>query len=834
MDSHGDRKTRDPSRLLPLLVFVLTVIPFLPALQNGFLEWDDNANFLNNPNYRGLGWPQLKWMFGTVYWGHYQPLSWVTLGLDYLIWGMDPFGYHLTSLLLHATNAVLFYFLALRLLALSISGAREDWALRAGAAFAAVLFAIHPLRVESVAWVTERRDVVSGLFFLLTVQCYIEAATAKTKRGYGSWLVAAIGTYILSLLSKAVGMSLPAVLLVLDVYPLRRLGGGQGRWFGPAVGNVWQEKLPFFLPALIAAIVAASAQIGALKSLSEHGVSARIAQALFGLAFYVWKTIVPVGLSPLYELPADFNPAGGVYVLSGLLVVIVTAVLFFFRRVWPAALAVWVYYVAMLAPVSGIFQAGPQLVALRYSYLSCLGWALLAGGGLIFIRRRWLGSNRTAFSLAGAALATVVVGLSYSTYRQTQAWRNTETLWRQVLAVTPNSAVAHNDLGNLLQKQGKLEEAIEHFHRVIEINPTYWAAHYNLGNALAGLGRTKEASDEYREAIRISSDFPKAHYNLGLSLFIQGKPDEAIVHYRKALEIDPGLASAHYSLGRALAQKGESAQAIKEYKEAVKRDGKMAVAYYDMGNAYFELGQDREAVEQYRQAVKISPGYAAAYYNMGNALSKLGEIDNAIEQYRAAIKHDARYAEAYTNLGNALEARGEMEEAVRQYRRAVEVNPRYAPGHYNLGNALLKRKELEPAIEAYRRAIGIDAKNVEARTNLASALNAAKKPEEAVEEYREVLKIDSRYAPARFNLGLLLGERGEVEEAMEQFHKVIEVVPGDADAHYQLGRLLARAGRVEEAAGEFRAALKIEPRHAPARQSLERLPEQLEKNATTP
>ena len=681
IDYHNALGTKAAIRLLPVLIFALTIGTFFPALQNEFVNWDDDRNFVENPRYRGLGWSELRWMFGTLYLGHYQPLSWVTLGVDYLTWGMDPAGYHLTSLVVHAINAVVFYFLCVRLLSLSMSVVPKDSALRVGAAFAAVLFAIHPLRVESVAWATERRDVLSGLFFVLTILWYIKAATAETKGGYRKWMALTMVGYVLSLLSKAVGVSLPVVLLVLDVYPLGRLGRGQGRWFGPPVRGVWREKVPFVLLAVGAALIAVVAQSGAMKALSHHGVLTRLAQAQFGLAFYLWKTVVPVGLSPLYELPVNFNPGEWTYVASGLLVIVITGVLFFFRRQWHAGLAVWVYYVAMVAPVSGIIQSGPQLVADRYSYLSCLGWALLAGSGLVHLWRHWLNSNRTTSSLAGVVVVVVVVGLSYLTRQQIQVWHDTDRLWRRVIAVTPESVIALNDLGNLLLKRGRLEEAIEHYRRVIQINPTHPIVHYNLGNALSEQGKVEEATDEYREAVRLVPRFARAQYNLGLSLFSRGQMDEAIEHFRKTLEIEPDYASAHYSLGRALAQKGQLAQGIEQYGEAIKSESSLAVAYYDMGNAYFKLGEYKKAVEQYGHAVKINPRYAVAHYNMGNALLRLGDPGGAIKQYRLAIKYDSGYAEAHSNLGSALEARGEREEAVKQSRKALEIDPGYAVAH---------------------------------------------------------------------------------------------------------------------------------------------------------
>ncbi|HEY2986847.1 MAG TPA: tetratricopeptide repeat protein [Candidatus Binatia bacterium] len=771
-------------------------------------------------------------MFANTYGGHYQPLSWITLGLDYLLWGMNPLGYHLTNLMFHALNAVLLYFIALRLLSLAASLPVEDFSLRIGAVLAALLFAVHPLRVESVAWITERRDVLSGLFFLLTVIGYINAATAPTEEGYKKWMALTLAVYVLSLLSKATGMSLPAVLLVLDVYPLRRLGGGPGRWFGTAVEKVWAEKLPFVLLAVVAGITAVIAQGAVMKSFSEYGLSARLAQALFGLAFYLWKTIVPVGLSPIYEFPRGFPASYGPYLLlCGAAVLLICLSTVALRKVWPAGLAVLISYVAMVAPVSGIAQSGPQFVADRYSYLACLGWAILAGGGLAYLWRRWLGSNRAALSLVGIALIAALAGLGYLTRRQVPVWHDTERLWRHVLALYPDSPIAHNEMGNLLQKQGKFVEAVEHHQRVVQVDPKYWAFHYNLGNALAAVGKMEAATAEYREAVRLSPTSSRAQYNLGLALFTQGKIEEAIAQFHKTLELEPMYASAHYSLARALAQKGQFSDAIKEYQETIKNDGKLvakvspnyAAAYSDWGNAYFKRGQYKEAAEQYRQAIKIDPENAVPYYYLGNTLLKLGQPDQAIEQYRLAIKNDAKFAEAYSSLGNALQARGNSREAIAQYRRAVESDPEYAEGHYNLANALLSQKDYENAVKHYRRAIEINPKYAEARTNLAVVLAQIGEEEEALAQYRKALEIAPRHEATHYNLGSLLSRRGDERGAIAEFRAVTEINPRDAGAHYQLGKVLAEAGRVEQAVEEFKEALRIDPGFTRARQSLEQL-----------
>ncbi|MGH7264514.1 MAG: hypothetical protein ACREMB_06605, partial [Candidatus Rokuibacteriota bacterium] len=352
-----------PTWPVPLALALVAVVPFLPALRGGFV-WDDVANFVGNPDYRGLGWSQITWLATTAYKGHYIPLTWATFGLDYLLWGMTPRGYHLTNLVLHAVNAALFYLLARRLLARGTTLAGSP--LTVAAVAAAGFFAVHPLRVESVAWVTERRDVLSGLFFLLAVLAYVAAAdTAGARRR--RLLVASIAAYAAALASKSIVMTLPAVLIVLDVYPLRRLPGRLRDWLGPATRALWLEKLPYVLLTLAGAATAYWAQ--AIETdLGTYPWAARVAVAAYGVWFYVARTAWPVGLSPLYEVPIPLDPFEPRFVASAVIVVAITGVLVLLRRRWPAGLATWAYYGILLGPVTGlVVRAGFQLAADRYS-----------------------------------------------------------------------------------------------------------------------------------------------------------------------------------------------------------------------------------------------------------------------------------------------------------------------------------------------------------------------------------------------------------------------------------------------------------------------------------
>src|SRR5216117_1990605 len=449
--------------LAPLLVALFTLAAFLPALQNQFVSWDDDENFLDNPHYRGLGWTHLHWMW-TTHLGHYIPLTWMTLGLDYLLWGMNPLGYHLTNLLLHAANAVVFFFVVRRLLARALpSPSEHGYALAVSSGVTSLVFAIHPLRVESVAWATERRDVLSGLFYLLTILMYLRARE-RGERGRG-WYWLSMAVFVLALLSKSMVVNLPIVLLILYVYPLRRLGGAVGWWSAPA-RRVYVEKIPFVLLAAVASAVALMAQLShdTMVSVVQLSGLGRLAVSMYGLSFYLWKTVAPVNLSPLYELPPTVNPWAPPFLLSYGLVLAITVLVLALRRRVPGLPAAWVTYIVVLLPVLGIFQSGSQIAADRYTYLAGLGWAILAGAGLLSC---W---HATRFLIPGCAVC-LLVGLGVLTWNQAQIWHDSEKLWSHAAAIDPGSPVGQYSLGLALARQRKLTEAIEHFKTALRIQP---------------------------------------------------------------------------------------------------------------------------------------------------------------------------------------------------------------------------------------------------------------------------------------------------------------------------------------------------------------------------
>ena len=550
--------------LVALCLATATFIAFLPALGNGFLNWDDDELILRNPHIRGLGAGNLKWMFTTFYFGPYMPVTWVSYALDYSLWGTDPFGYHLTNLLLHAANAALFYLLATMLLhsAMPAPSDGSRTRRRLSAAFAALLFAVHPQRVESVAWATERRDVLSGLFFLLTLLAYLAAQESPARAGRRRRLLAAsLGLYVLALLSKGITMTLPVVLVILDIYPLRRLQGGPAGWFRKGTGAVWAEKAPYLALAAAAGALALMGQRreAALATLQHFGATERLALAAHSAAFYLSKTIVPRALLPLYEMPRPLDPFAARFLIAAGFCVVLTAVLLALSRRWIAGLAAWAAYLVLLAPVSGLAHAGPQIAADRYTYLP--GMVLALAGGALLLYTLCLGQSgrigRRALGVGVAVAVAIAVTLGVVTWRQTRVWHDSVTLWTYVVRHEPQSVFGHVNLGRAFADADDLPGAVGEFKTAMRIAPDHPMPHYDLANAYRRAGKLDRAVAAYNDAIRLDPNDAKIHYNLALTYLAENRFEPAIDALKKTVTLTPRDAIAHYNLGMALRATGQ-------------------------------------------------------------------------------------------------------------------------------------------------------------------------------------------------------------------------------------------------------------------------------------
>ena len=535
-------------RVVPVLIFAAVFIGFLSTLDGQFLNWDDDINFLGNQDFRGLGWAQLRWMWTETLMGHYIPLTWMSLGFNYTLGGMNPWGYHLGNMLIHAMNAVVFYFVARRLLI--ASGVSGGSPLLWSASFAALVFGVHPLRVESVAWITERRDVLCGLFFLLAMLAYLISLDAGARRG---WRFASIAAFAAALLCKAQAVPLPVALLILDVYPLRRL-----------VREGWRRLLVEKLPYLVLSLIGSAVALIAVKNgatftdYAQYGASARLAMTGYGIVFYPWKWLWPTGLSPLYELPVRIEPLSWRFLLPWIVIVLVTGLLVGVRRQWPAGLAAWTYSAIMVLPVIGPLHSGNQLAHDRYSYLSGLGFAVVAGAGLAWVLRAAArGTLRPLIAqlgLAGAAL--ILLGLASATWVQASAWRDSESLWNWAVDADPECAICLNNLALAFMIRSQTREAEDALRRSLALRE-HAMTRNNLGGVLQVQGRTEEAEREYQRALRLNPRLGQALANLGELYAKQGRYEDALPPLRRVFQISPGVPRIRASLGQSLQGRGD-------------------------------------------------------------------------------------------------------------------------------------------------------------------------------------------------------------------------------------------------------------------------------------
>ena len=539
---------------LGVLVFAAAVVTFWPGVSGDFVNWDDRDNVVNNPGVHGLGSAQLRWMWTGAVLGHYIPLTWMSFGLNYVLGGLNPRGYHLLNLGLHGASAVLFYLIARRLLRLARPGGEEPggWPLALGATLSALLFAVHPLRVESVVWITERKDVLCGFFFMSAVLAYLRAVTADGLDRRGQ--IVSLVSFAAALLAKAAAMPLPAMLLLLDVYPLRRAREAA------AWPRLVVEKIPWAILAAVGAVVALRAVYAGtgVTDYTRYGLGARLAMTAYTFVFYPARWFWPVELLPLYELPLEVRLTAPRFLLPVVAFLVVTVLLVALRRRWPAGLAAWTASVLMLLPISGAVHSGHQLAHDRYSYLSGLGLALLFGGGLCWLltaRGRGRVSAVIARTVTAGAAGAVLV-LAAGAWDQSKVWRDSETLWTWATNMDPQCAICWNNLGTALTDQKRHAEAEAAYRRALALRPHRATVANNVATALYGQGKYREAEEMLKVALKLDPALTGALMNMGSLRAQEGHYAEALTYLRPAYARDPKFGNLARNLALALVYEG--------------------------------------------------------------------------------------------------------------------------------------------------------------------------------------------------------------------------------------------------------------------------------------
>lgn len=616
---------------IALAIAVITTAVFWPVLGFEFVLWDDPWYVTANRHVTGgLSWSAVAWAFtssGDFYW---HPLTWMSHMLDVTLYGLNASGHHATSLALHVATTLLL-FVVLR----SMTGA--TWR----SAFVSALFGVHPLRVESVAWVAERKDVLSACLWMLTLAAYRLYAKRPGWRRYLG-VAAAFG---LGLMAKPMIVTLPVGLLLLDVWPLRRWPGAAGpapleRGSRPAgraraIGLLVAEKLPLLAMALAAAIVTIVMQqdAGAIGSLSQLPMYHRVSNAAVSYAAYIRTTLVPMNLAAFYPYPAE-PPAPWLVALAaaGIIVALVAALKVIRTRPYVFVGLAW--YLVTLLPVVGLVQAGDQLRADRFTYLPLVGIFIAAAWGAHDVARSWPAAGRV---MAGAG-AVVVLACAAAAHAQVRYWSDTEALWTRALSVTAGNHRAHAGMGDWLSGKGRLEEAERHYREAVRLAPAGADYRQALGRHLMRQGRLEEAVVELARAVELNPRSAAARVDFGAALARQGRVADALQQYSEALRLDPGNALGHNNLGLALLSLGRLDDSLQACREAARLDPQSADARQCAGLALARLGNHREAAGEFAEAVRLDPGSDSALVNLGVALSRTSRTQEARDAFERALR----------------------------------------------------------------------------------------------------------------------------------------------------------------------------------------------------
>jgi protein O-mannosyl-transferase len=753
--------------LLPALL-AATLTAYYPAWHGGMI-WDDDHHVTRGDLQSAEGLKRIWFDIGATQ--QYYPAAHSAFWLQHKIWGDDTLGYHLVNIMLHALSAFL---IAVILQRLAVPG----WWLTA------VIFALHPVHVESVAWISELKNTLSGVFYLGAMLAYLQFEKNGQKWRYAC----ALGLFLFALWSKTVTATLPAALLLVFWWQRGRLS--------------WRRDvlplLPWFVFSAAGSLLTAwveRSMIGAQGAPYQFTLIERGLIAGRAIWFYLAKLFWPAHLIFIYPRWQISQGNWWLY-LFPLSAVLMLACLWRVRSWSRAPLAALLFFCGTLFPALGFINVYPfrySLVADHFQYLASISILALFSAGLVKLSARWQLASTRAIAAAAAVLGCV---LALPTWSQSRQYVDAETLYRTTISRNPSCWMAYNNLGNALQKTGNLEEAVIHHREALRLNPEYGEAHNNLGTALQGLGHIEETIAQYGEAVRLAPGLAGAHYNLGNALQELGQFEAAVTQYREGIRLEPGYAEMHCNLGASLDRLGQLEESVVQFKEAVRLKPDYDIALINLGNVLQRMGKPDEALIQYQQALRLKPDSAGAYNALGGALQRQGRLEEAMTRYRQALQLKPDFAEAYNNLGNALLASRRPLEAVTQYQEALRLLPGFAGTHFNLGNALQE----------------------------------AGRSEEAIVHYLEALRLKPDFLGARLNLAHLLQGLGRYPEALEQYQEAAKYQPDSADVHNSLGVALATLGRLEEAAAQFREALRLQSDYADARANLARATSMLKKD----
>jgi len=638
---------RYSSLLICVTLALATLAVYWQVCNYDFIKYDDDVYVTDNYHVMsGLSVPNVRWAFTTPHAGNWLPLTWLSFMLDCQLFGPNPGWMHLVNLLLHIANTLLL-FAVLKKMTDSL------WP----SAFVAALFALHPLHVESVAWITERKDVLSTLFLLLTLAAYVSYVR---RRGMVRYLLTVL-LFASGLLAKPMLVTLPFLLLLLDYWPLERFAAPQAVKTAAipdrrrVLYRIIIEKIPFLVLSAVSSVITFIVQkgSGAVMDVNTLSLQEGVANAFLSYAKYIGKMFWPQNLAVFYPLDIAGIPLWQI-VLCVLLLLVISIFAVRFGRKHRYLPVGWFWFVGTLIPVIGLVQSGAQSLADRYTYIPLTGLFIIIAFGADRLTAKW---NYRKYFLS--LLAAVVLGAaSVCTSLQLKFWQNSITLFQRTVDVTSNNFIIYNNFANVLGKMGKLNQSLEYLNKALALRPNSAEIHNNLGNAFRELGKVDQAIEHYKEAIKYKPDLADAHFNLGVALSKKGDFEDAVAEYQKTLAIDP-----------------VNSDALSEF-----------------GFIYARQGKLDQAVDYYNRAIAIDPNNVIAHGRLGLALAEQGKFDDAIREFKIVLKARPDDVEMYCNLGILLDRQNKTDQAIEQYRRALQIKPNDSKARELLDAALVKNE----------------------------------------------------------------------------------------------------------------------------------------------
>jgi tetratricopeptide (TPR) repeat protein len=731
---NNDRKIRT---LICAVLALMTLAIYLPVLHHGFIEYDDQQYVTDNPLVQaGLTWRGFIWAFG-FHAGNWHPLAWLSHMLDCQIFGARAWGHHLTNVLLHVATTLLLFSVLNRMTSLraEVPARQADFMWRSAAV--AALFAWHPLHVESVAWIAERKDVLCAFFWMVTLWFYVRFVEQRSAKNY----FLTLGFFALCLMAKPMAVTLPFVLLLLDYWPLKRMQNEECRMKN--LRRLVLEKIPFLILSVIGCALTLRAQQIAIVSTAGLTMSQRVAHTIVAYDHYFWAMFWPHNLAVYYPYVINLEPTTVIFSSFVVILITVLAVINFRRR--PFLIVGWLWFLGTLIPVIGLVQVGDQAWADRYTYLPLIGLFVPVVWIAVEVVKNKFFLRSLAVTGSLAMLATTSVQLSY--------WKSTWTLFDHANKVTTENYMAVTVLASQLAKQGKLDEAIALYNTALSYKPTFPETHFFLGNAFDQLGRPDDAVAEYKKALWFKPMQEQTHIFLGIVLGKQKKYDEAIANYQAAIVIDPDSAVAENNLARIYHTQGQFDEAIEHYTAALKIDPKLALAHNNLGILLLQKGSLADGTTQLREALRLNPTNAETQFNLALALNQQQQWSEAVELFTKTVGANSTDPKAHYEFATALAHTKKTREAMSQYASALLLQPDYPDALDGL--AWILCTDVNPdfrngteAVKMAERACALTAsKDAEKLKTLAAAYAEAGRFEEAVNTVRAMMLTDAHQKP---------------------------------------------------------------------------------------